>query len=105
MSALIFLAALFFSAFTPSARHEGIVAPSGVAIAAAEVARLTSERFTPQFTPARDDWAPYAEPGGTPSAENGAIEKLDGAPWEEATVGRWSSCWWLSLYTGLHLCS
>jgi hypothetical protein len=105
MYALLFLAAFVLSAFTRSTQQPGIGAPSGATIAAAEVVRLTSERFNTYPTPVHDDWAASAEVGGTAYPAGGAIEKLDIPPWEREAVSRWSSCWWLWVYSGIQLCS
>lgn len=105
MYALILLATLLLSAFTPSAQRHGIAASSGATIAAAEVVRLTSERFKTNLTPVPDEWAASAELGGTAYPANGAIERLDIPPWEQEAVSRWSSCWWLWVYSGIQLCS
>jgi len=105
MYALLLLAALVLSAFTPSTQRDGSVVTTGATIAVAEVVRLTSERFNPYPTPVRDDLAAYAEVAGTAYLEHGTVEKADGAPWELGTVSRWSSCWWLWVYSGFQSCS
>jgi hypothetical protein len=105
MYALLLLAVLVFSAFTPSTRQDGGTLLSRVTIVAAEEVGLTPERLDPDVRPERSDWATDAELAETAYASTGSIEKLEDAPWGRAPVSRWSSCWWLWVYTGQRLCS
>jgi hypothetical protein len=105
MYALLLLAVLVFSAFTPSTRQDGGSVISRATITAAEEVGLTPERLDPALTPERSDWATNADLGGTSYSKARAIDTLNAAGWDQAPVNRWSSCWWLWVYTGSRLCS